>query len=154
MWIAGKRPSELGISLGARREDLKLALLCSSAFLLALTPLAVLVAGSFPPRSPEAREAVISLLQAPVVALAEEYLFRGYLFYLLGKASKDERWLILSSSALFALAHLPLKGPAYLLTFFPGLLMGWLRLKSGSILPSSLFHALGNAWAIWFSPLP
>lgn len=133
---------------------MKLALLVSFAFLSALTPLAVSIAGSLPPKSPGAKEAAISLLQAPAVALAEEYLFRGYLFYLLQKVLRGDALLVLSSSAVFAMAHLPLKGPAYLLTFFPGLLMGWLRLRSGSILPSAIFHALGNAWAIWFSPLP
>ena len=49
------------------------------------------------------------------------------------------------SSLMFALIHLPKHGdPRALATFFPGLLFGWLRSSTGSILAPTLTHAASN----------
>jgi membrane protease YdiL (CAAX protease family) len=56
------------------------------------------------------------------------------------------KWLALILTAmLFALAHVVVDGqPMRLLVFFPGLLFGWLKHRSTSIVPGILFHALCN----------
>ncbi|HTM19388.1 MAG TPA: CPBP family intramembrane glutamic endopeptidase [Kofleriaceae bacterium] len=97
------------------------------------------------------------LVQLVVVALPEELFFRGYLLRLLERALPPRRrilgggvgWALVISAALFALIHLPKEGdPRALATFFPGLLFGWMRSATGSILASTVTHASSNLFVI------
>lgn len=90
-----------------------------------------------------------------VVALPEEFFFRGYVQTRLAEAWPARRRLWgapvgaawVAASALFALCHLAVQGSvATLVVFFPGLLFGWMRARSGSILPGTLAHALCNVY--------
>lgn len=93
------------------------------------------------------------MVQLVVVALPEELFFRGFLLSHLERALPPKRrllgggigWALVISAALFALIHLPKHGdPRALATFFPGLLFGWLRSATGSILSSTVTHASSN----------
>lgn len=96
---------------------------------------------------------VLVLSQILVVAVPEEVFFRGYLMSrfedrwpsrrrLLGAAVG---WPLLLSSVLFALGHFVVDlAPARLAVFFPALVFGWMRARSGSIAAGALFHALCN----------
>jgi hypothetical protein len=88
------------------------------------------------------------------VAIAEEFFYRGYLQERL-EARFGRRWRIagaqlgpgwLLATALFALGHLVDPAPWRLGTFFPGLLFGWMRARTGSIAGAALFHFLSNLW--------
>jgi uncharacterized protein len=92
-------------------------------------------------------------VQLVVVALPEELFFRGFLLALLEKRFPPKRRVLgggiglalVLSSAAFALIHLPKDGdPRALATFFPGLVFGWMRSATGSILASTLTHAGSN----------
>lgn len=92
-------------------------------------------------------------VQLVVVALPEELFFRGFLLGLLEQRFPPaRRWLgggiglaLVLSSLAFALIHLPKDGdPRALATFFPGLLFGWMRSATGSILAPTLTHAASN----------
>jgi membrane protease YdiL (CAAX protease family) len=92
-------------------------------------------------------------VQAIVVALPEELFFRGCLLTLLEQRFPPKRrilgggvgWALVLSAAAFALIHLPKDGdPRALATFFPGLLFGWMRSATGSILASTVTHASSN----------
>jgi uncharacterized protein len=92
-------------------------------------------------------------IQLVVVALPEELFFRGMLFSLLARRFPPRRatitggvgWALILSSLAFAVVHLPREGdPRALATFFPGLLFGWLRLRTGSLLAPTLVHAGSN----------
>lgn len=94
-----------------------------------------------------------AFVQLIVVALPEELFFRGFLHHLLEQAIPPKRrflgggvgWALLISSALFALIHVPRFGdPRSLATFFPGLLFGWMRSATGSILAGTIAHASSN----------
>lgn len=97
----------------------------------------------------------LAAVQLVVVALPEELFFRGMLLSLLERAHPP-RWRLLGggiglalvlSSAMFALVHLPRDGdPRSLATFFPGLLFGWMRSATGSILAPALAHAASNVF--------
>jgi uncharacterized protein len=50
----------------------------------------------------------------------------------------------LATQALFALGHLVVLQPWRVATFFPGLLFGWLRARTGSVAAPVLVHALAN----------
>ncbi|MEO8706875.1 MAG: type II CAAX endopeptidase family protein [Kofleriaceae bacterium] len=93
------------------------------------------------------------LVQLVVVALPEELFFRGFLLGMLEKRFPPKRRLLgggiglalVLSAAAFAVIHLPKDGdPRALATFFPGLLFGWMRSATGSILASTLTHAGSN----------
>jgi membrane protease YdiL (CAAX protease family) len=61
------------------------------------------------------------------------------------KASVAERAAILLSAGVFALSHMLILGnAASLLTFFPGLIFGWLFVKIGSLVPAILMHGVAN----------
>jgi membrane protease YdiL (CAAX protease family) len=92
-------------------------------------------------------------VQLVVVALPEELFFRGFLLGLLERRFPPKRRILgggvglalVLSAAAFALIHLPKDGdPRALATFFPGLLFGWMRSATGSILASTLTHAGSN----------
>jgi len=104
-----------------------------------------------PAMTPELAE--FCAVQLVVVALPEELFFRGFLLGLLERRFPPKRrilgggvgWALVISAAMFALIHLPKQGdPRALATFFPGLLFGWMRSATGSIMASTVTHAGSN----------
>jgi membrane protease YdiL (CAAX protease family) len=92
-------------------------------------------------------------VQLIVVALPEELFFRGFLLGLLEKRFPPKRRILgggiglalVLSALAFAVIHLPKDGdPRALATFFPGLLFGWMRSSTGSILGPTLLHGSSN----------
>lgn len=93
--------------------------------------------------------------QFACVALPEEVFFRGYLLgnmLLLLKmaAGKDctaiEILGIVLTACIFAVSHvLVLGNVSSMITFFPGLIFGWLFVKTKSLIAPVLFHGLANA---------
>ena len=94
------------------------------------------------------------IISGLAAAVAEEIFFRGWMQPMLRKRY-SATVSIVAVNLVFAPLHL-IAAPYFisLLTFFPGLIMGWLRERYGNILPSIIFHFLGNVWAIWFFPSP
>ena len=100
-----------------------------------------------------ALSAEFAAVQLVVVALPEELFFRGVLLGFLEQRFPPARRVLgggiglalLLSSLAFATIHLPKEGdPRALATFFPGLLFGWMRSATGSILASTVTHAGSN----------
>lgn len=91
-----------------------------------------------------------ALIQFLTAALPEEVFYRGWIQSRLRQVYSPT--VAIGVTALvFALSHIvfQLRSPSdalRLLTFFPGLLFGWLRHRSGSIWPSVVFHWLCNMW--------
>jgi membrane protease YdiL (CAAX protease family) len=97
-----------------------------------------------------------TLPQLLAVALPEEAFYRGYL-----QSALDDAWparirifgarvgpSILVTSVLFALGHVATEfHPNRLGVFFPSLLFGWLRARTGGVGASIVFHALCNVFA-------
>jgi membrane protease YdiL (CAAX protease family) len=90
--------------------------------------------------------------QCFVVALPEEFFYRGYLQARLRDAWPRGRVLFgvrlgpafFVTAALFALGHLAIFQVWRLGVFFPALLFGWMREKTGSVLGAAAFHAACN----------
>jgi len=87
------------------------------------------------------------------VAFFEELFFRGYLQGRIEEYAKRSFsrtrtvfWLpVVVTALLFALAHVVVDlDPARLAVFFPGLLFGWLRAKTGTLLAPILSHGTAN----------
>ncbi|WP_366949926.1 CPBP family intramembrane glutamic endopeptidase [uncultured Chloroflexus sp.] len=86
--------------------------------------------------------------------LGEELFFRGLIGSWLGRRTR--LWIANAiQAAIFTLPHLllltiePRLWPiAFSLPFVSGLMMGWIRLKSESIVPGWIMHGLVNTFSI------
>ena len=77
-----------------------------------------------------------------LVALPEEVFFRGYLYDAFEEAGRDP---VLPVALLFAIGHFVIApSPFRLLTFFPALLLGWGRKRSGNVYVPTGLHFLYN----------
>jgi len=93
----------------------------------------------------EASETSIALLAFSVAILtpfAEELLFRGFILGMLMKRYEDTTAVVISS-LIFAIAHEPI---AMGLAFGGGLLYGWVRVRTGSVIPGMMAHAIWNGF--------
>lgn len=96
---------------------------------------------------------LLVFVQFILIALPEEIFFRGYLQTRL-QAVMPQRWrlwggdvgpAVILTSFLFAISHLvAIPSVDRLAVFFPSLLFGWLRDRTGSIAAAVLAHALSN----------
>jgi hypothetical protein len=164
---------DYGLTLRHWREDLRLffwlSLLVGPLFFLAFAGFVEVVPhlprglaklltpfvgqGRFEPRlPPRFGEWVID--QLFVVALPEEFFYRGYLQSRLRDAWPGGRmvqgarlgrafWV---TAVLFALGHLAIFQVWRLSVFFPALLFGWMRERTGSVVGAALFHAACNLY--------
>jgi hypothetical protein len=97
--------------------------------------------------------AALALTHLALVALPEEFLFRGYLQRRLDDVF-PRRWRVLGAevgaavpvaAALFALVHLAADArPDRIAVFFPALVFGWLRARTGTVWAPALFHGASN----------
>lgn len=98
------------------------------------------------------RFATMTVDQVLLVALPEEFFFRGYLQTQFDRAlGRPYRFLgarwglgLPVAAALFAGCHVVYGGPVRLIVFFPGLLYGWLRARTDTILVPTFYHAGSN----------
>jgi membrane protease YdiL (CAAX protease family) len=110
---------------------------------------------SLAPRPADAADEVLG--QLLVIALPEEAFYRGYL-----QSRLDEVWAprlrvfgatlgpgVVATAMIFAAGHLAtVQVPARLAVFFPALVFGWLRARTGGIGASVCFHATCNLYSL------
>ena len=92
----------------------------------------------------------LTLAVASIGPLVEELLFRGVLLSALLRRLRTA-WAVLASAVLFALVHLPdLRWLWYALPNLAllGVVLAWLRLRSGSLWPAVIAHAINNLLAM------
>jgi len=109
---------------------------------------------SLTPRLSEVANEIVG--QLVIIALPEEAFYRGYL-----QSRLDQVWApqlriagapigpgILVASAIFALGHIAtIHTASRLAVFFPALLFGWLRARTGGIGASVGYHAFCNVFS-------
>lgn len=100
----------------------------------------------------------LALLVVTLGPLVEELLFRGVLLSAVARHAGNA-WAVVLTAALFACVHLP--DLSFLWYALPnlallGLVLGWLRVQSGSIWPAVLAHGMNNLLAVvsWFVMAP
>jgi CAAX protease family protein len=91
-----------------------------------------------------------------VVALAEEFFFRGFLQQLIAQGARNEAIGVLVASMMFGLVHLPFRRfPNWkwvMLTFVLGLFCGLAFAKARSVRASMVTHALVvTTWRVLFA---
>ena len=164
----GEDARDYGATLARWRTDVPLAL----GFLAAIAPLFVLgyqlwlahvlprhggapPGLTFHPRLPAGYGWTNVIDELFVTALPEEFFYRGWL-----QARLKQVWpngariagvvvgpAFLLTAALFAVGHLAIFSASRLLVFFPALLFGWLRERTGTVVGSTIFHAGCNILA-------
>jgi len=96
---------------------------------------------------------LLAAVQLLVVALPEELFYRGWLQTNLARGAPGRGVTVLGArlgrgflltQLLFAAGHLVTLQPWRLGTFFPGLLFGWLRERTGGLAAPVVAHALSN----------
>ncbi len=96
---------------------------------------------------------LLIIAQVVLVAFPEEYFYRGYLQTTLDEAVPGRLHLgplhlspaIVITSALFGIGHFIINfHPSRLAVFFPSLLFGWLRDRTGTIFTCVIYHAACN----------
>jgi membrane protease YdiL (CAAX protease family) len=94
--------------------------------------------------------------QLLVIALPEEAFYRGYLQSRLDEAWTPRWWVLgarvgpglFVTAAIFAAGHIvTVQAPARLAVFFPALVFGWLRTRTGGIGASVGFHTFCNVYS-------
>ncbi|WP_146651095.1 myxosortase MrtC [Labilithrix luteola] len=94
--------------------------------------------------------------QLVIIALPEEAFYRGYLQSRLEEAMPSTIKIfgarvgpaVLVTSVIFALGHFAtIREPARFAVFFPSLVFGWLRQRTGGIGASVAFHASCNVFS-------
>jgi membrane protease YdiL (CAAX protease family) len=100
------------------------------------------------------------VFQLLLVALPEEFYFRGYFQSTIDIVCKkrirflgvDVGWGFLITAAVFAVSHTIVAYQWWHFSiFFPALLFGYLRLRTGSITAPVLFHVASNVIMDWFA---
>lgn len=86
--------------------------------------------------------AILAITVAIITPFTEELLFRGFILGMLMRRYSDTQAIVISS-LIFAIAHEPI---AMALAFGGGLLYGWARVRTGSILPGMIAHAIWNGF--------
>ena len=87
-------------------------------------------------------ESLAFLALTGTVALCEEFLYRGFVFAVIQRATSSAGLATAGSALVFALAHLYQGKRGVRTTFFVGLLFGVTRIWTGSIAPTILVHFL------------
>jgi membrane protease YdiL (CAAX protease family) len=95
----------------------------------------------------------LALVQLLVVALPEEMFYRGFMQTAWARSAPGRGVTVLgarlgagflATQLLFAAGHLVVLQPWRLGTFFPALLFGWLRERTGNVAAPVVLHALSN----------
>jgi ABC-2 type transport system permease protein/sodium transport system permease protein len=87
---------------------------------------------------------LIVVTMAVVPAICEELCFRGFIFGAL-RTRLSAALTIVVSALLFGVFHEILYSGRLLPSMFLGLILGWVRLRTRSVLPGMLLHALNNS---------
>ena len=86
--------------------------------------------------------AIVAIFIAPIL---EELFFRGFLQQALAQKMGSGKGLV-TASLLFALAHFELQ--VIIPIFILSLLLGWLFVRTNSLWPGIIFHAINNSLAL------
>ncbi len=153
-WRRKESPDEYGLRWEFRAGDFMQTLAVSAFILLALTVVAINWPWEELPRRRDFWTALDLAASGLAAAIIEETFFRGWLQPVLERRVSPLAAIVITN-LVFAPIHL-IVAPYWisLCTFFPGLVMGWLKYRYKNLFPPALFHFVGNIWAIWFFPLP
>jgi len=147
------RPVEYLALQTPRRRDLTLGVACLIA-LIVVSDALLFVSGhdvvtpfQLQSYTTAAAEGWLVPMFAAAILIApagEEILFRGFLFRGWARSERSAWPAIMAISLVWAALHLQYDWTGMVQIFVVGLFLGWMRLRSGSLLLTFLLHALFN----------
>lgn len=162
--VGGRGSASLGLRLGSVRRTLRV-LPASGMVLLGLGGGTILLfrsLGCHPPlgaSGPQGDGASWILFQFAYAAFPEELFFRGYLLGHISHLVKTvwakpparaNHVAVVLSAGVFGLSHIFVFGsPGAFLTFFPGLIFGWVFVKTDSLAGPVFLHGAANIGYGW-----
>lgn len=87
-----------------------------------------------------------------IVAITEEFLFRGYLIRRLGSATRSAGWAVVLSAVIFALGHGYQGGAGVITIGVVGLIFALIYLWRGSLFAPVVMHLLQDFTALIVAP--
>ncbi len=155
----GRRPAGTVSSVLGRLRWKWLGLCAAVAFPLIIVQFGVLFAWTWGEESAESTGdgfpgwtaflvslAVLAVL-VPFQAAAEEYVFRGWLVQVIGRAVRSPWPAVVLASLLFALAHGFGELTGFVLLLYSALWWGWLVIRTGGLEAVITLHAANNLLA-------
>jgi uncharacterized protein len=138
----------IGYTFRLSRRDVWTALTALALYAIIAIPIGLATGFlSWSPRLDIVRVAAAPVVTYLVVAVPEEFLFRGLIQNLLAR-SIGARWALAVASVVFGLAHFP-DSRYMLLAAFAGLAYGWVYERTAKITASAITHALVDAvWVV------
>jgi sodium transport system permease protein len=94
--------------------------------------------------------ALILVALAVVPGVFEELCFRGFVFGALRRVLAADRTIV-ASACLFGVFHEVLLPGRFLASAFLGVVLGWVRVRSASVIPCMLLHVLHNGLLLTLS---
>jgi membrane protease YdiL (CAAX protease family) len=83
--------------------------------------------------------------------VAEEFVFRGVLYFRLKNTPLKENGTILVLAAVWAVIHYRYDWLVILFIFADGIILGFARKHTKSVLPPCVMHSLGNLFSVYQS---
>lgn len=155
----GKRPAGTVSSVVGRLRWKWLGLCAAVAFPLIIVQFGIMIAWTWGEESAEPAGggwpgwtsflvslAVLGAL-VPFQAAAEEYVFRGWLVQVIGRAVRSPWPAVVLASLLFALAHGFGELSGFVLLLYSALWWGWLVIRTGGLEAVITLHAANNLLA-------
>jgi membrane protease YdiL (CAAX protease family) len=155
LWCRYRResPESYGLSWKLDKRSFLECLAVTAAVLAPLTVISLNWPAENLPRYSAAMRTLDLAASGLAAAVIEEIFFRGWVQPLFRKRL-SVFFSVVFTSAIFASAHIFVAQTPFLFAvFFPGCIMGFLRERHGNIATPTIFHGMGNLWAIWFAPL-
>lgn len=155
----GRRPAGTVSSVAGRLRLRWLGLCAAVAFPLIIVQFGVMIAWTWgeEPAGPagdgfpgwSAFLVSLAVLGAlvPFQAAAEEYVFRGWLVQVIGRAVRSPWPAVIFASLLFALAHGFGELTGFILLLYSALWWGWLVIRTGGLEAVIVLHAANNMLA-------
>ncbi|MEW2066334.1 type II CAAX endopeptidase family protein [Streptomyces sp. NPDC007346] len=155
----GRRPAGTVSSVVGRLRWRWLGLCAAVAFPLIIVQFGVLFAWSwgeepaepagdgFPGWTAFLVSLVVLAALVPFQAAAEEYVFRGWLVQVIGRAVRSPWPAVVLASLLFALAHGFGELTGFVLLFYSALWWGWLVIRTGGLEAVIALHVANNLLA-------
>ncbi len=97
-------------------------------------------------------EALAFVALATTASLCEEFIFRGFVFAALLRATSSLTVAVIASSLLFSLAHIYQGRRGLIATFLLGLLLAASRIWTGNLVPAIAGHLLVDLMAGYLAP--
>jgi membrane protease YdiL (CAAX protease family) len=157
VWRMKKRNIDLSVlgSLDIKRRDVFFGTVLLALF-IALEEIYMWILGIEMPEGfitfMLSKPIILGLISVVIIApIAEEFLFRGFLFSQLKRTTLGAWGAVSLSSFLWTIIHFQYEPLILLVLFIFGIFLGYIRMAYGSLSLPIILHAINNAYAFAYA---